>query len=441
MNNIAPSRGQLFQYGILALPLAFAGLPLYLHIPDYYTREMGVHLGIMGVALLFLRLLDTIQDPFFGYICDRWPHKKLSFLCLGFFSLLVGMGALMYGPPSFISTLLWLIISLLMASAGLSILSINLTAIGGLWKSDNIIRIRISSWRECFGLIGLLIAAMLPPVLQKFTTISESFQTFYMIFFILMVSSGILFYRFFINLPLQKSAYKKDFSQSFLIFPSLFKEQKSFYVACFLTHLAASFPAVLFLFFVRDYLQAGELTGGFLALYFFSGVIFMPLWVKVARFIGAEKAWLISIILACTVFIWAFFINPDQVTIFSIICVLSGIALGADLALPPALLARKITASNSEAHATQNYALLNLMPKLALAFASGIAFLVLSQVDFKPGFENTQTALYWVVFLYALLPSVIKAAAGGFLYYSIQHTGDYHDHNQRSNSIGLNNVT
>ena len=441
MNSSAPSRGQLFQYGALALPLAFAGLPLYLYIPDYYMREMGIGLGVIGLSLLFLRVLDTVQDPFFGYISDRWAHKRADFLTSGFIALLVGMGALMYGAPTGISPLAWFIISMLLASAGLSMMSINLTMIGGLWHSNTQARIRISGWRECFGLTGLLIAAMLPPLLQKYFSVPESFHLFYAAFVAFLLTASVLFYRFFKTIPRNHAILRKSTAQAFLFLPSLFKEQKTFYFICFLTHLAASFPAVLFLFFARDYLQAGHYSGLFLALYFLSGVVFMPVWIRLSARTGTEKAWMIAMALACATFIWAFFLLPGQVIAFSMICIVSGIALGADLALPPAMLAQKITSSQSEQTATQSYALLNLMPKLALALASGIAFLALAQVDFTPATQNTPLALSWLVFLYALLPSVIKAAAGILLWSTLQHTGENYEDNQRSHSNGINHVT
>ena len=37
-----------FVYGLLGLPLAFAALPLYVILPNYYAREFGMSLGLLG---------------------------------------------------------------------------------------------------------------------------------------------------------------------------------------------------------------------------------------------------------------------------------------------------------------------------------------------------------------------------------------------------------
>ena len=49
-------RKSLFSYGGLALPVAFAGLPLYIHAPDYFTTEYGAvsytHLTLPTILLV-----------------------------------------------------------------------------------------------------------------------------------------------------------------------------------------------------------------------------------------------------------------------------------------------------------------------------------------------------------------------------------------------------
>ena len=74
-----PNRWLLFQYALLAFPVAFAGLPLYIHAPDFYTRHLGLGLGSIGVILLLVRLFDATNHP----ICDQ-----LCVLCLGCVALL-----------------------------------------------------------------------------------------------------------------------------------------------------------------------------------------------------------------------------------------------------------------------------------------------------------------------------------------------------------------
>ena len=54
---------ELWQYSALAMPVAFAGFPLYVLAPDYYATTHGVSLSLLGLLLLGLRLFDAIQYP------------------------------------------------------------------------------------------------------------------------------------------------------------------------------------------------------------------------------------------------------------------------------------------------------------------------------------------------------------------------------------------
>ena len=63
-------------YGILALPLAFAGLPVYLHAPDFYATSYGLSLAALGSVLLGLRVVDAVQDPLIGTFSDAFAHRR-----------------------------------------------------------------------------------------------------------------------------------------------------------------------------------------------------------------------------------------------------------------------------------------------------------------------------------------------------------------------------
>ena len=49
----------ILKYSIIVFPLAFAGIPIYLHAPDYYASNLGIKIETIGIALLVLRLFDA----------------------------------------------------------------------------------------------------------------------------------------------------------------------------------------------------------------------------------------------------------------------------------------------------------------------------------------------------------------------------------------------
>ncbi|MGB4928238.1 MAG: MFS transporter, partial [Giesbergeria sp.] len=57
-HSAAFSRRQLASYSLLALPLAFAALPLYVLLPNLYARDFGMPLATLGAVLLAARAFD-----------------------------------------------------------------------------------------------------------------------------------------------------------------------------------------------------------------------------------------------------------------------------------------------------------------------------------------------------------------------------------------------
>jgi Na+/melibiose symporter-like transporter len=121
---------------------------------------------------------------------------------------------------------------------------------------------------------------------------------------------------------------------------------------------------------------------------------------------------------AIAAFVWAYWLGVGDFTGFAAICVMSGAALGADLALPPALLARVIDANGHGGSREGTYfGLWNLVNKLNLALAAGIALPVLEALGYREGSRDV-AALDALAIAYALLPCALKLAAAALLLFA-----------------------
>ena len=103
-------------------------------------------------------------------------------------------------------------------------------------------------------------------------------------------------------------------------------------------------------------------------------------------------------------FIWAFFLEPNNIIGFFIICLLSGIAVGANLALPSAIIAEDINSNNNQDYASSYYSISNFLSKFALAIASGVSLPILGFLGYVPGIARNDVLL---PFVYAFLPCCI----------------------------------
>lgn len=397
----------LFTYSALAMPLSFAGLPIYLHAPDFYAVTLAQPLGSLGLVLLLLRLVDALQDPLIGSLSDHFPNHRPAILVAGTVMLAAGFWMLFHPLPS--APLIWFALSILICTTGFSVVTINLQTLGSLWKVASTERTRVTGWREGFGLLGLLAAAIVPALLTRWTGAAQAFHILTLLFLPLLAGS------LFLLLHWQKTAEisvaKNELPQK--NWRDLLDDRwrTFFYALVFLNTFASAIPAVLVMFFVRDLLGAEAFIGLFLLLYFLSGAASMSLWIRLAGKLGKIRAWQTSLLLAVATFIWAVFLGPGDLAAYAIICALSGLALGADLALPPALLADHIEADNRQAEASRLFSLMALLSKVALAAATGFALASLDAFGYVPNTVLTPKLEWTLSLTYAAVPCALKVLA------------------------------
>lgn len=407
------SRTQLLQYGFFAVPVAFAGFPLYVLAPDFYATHHGVSLSILGIVLLCLRALDAVQDPFIGAMSDRFSGHAFPLMCVSALLLVASIYALF--NPIGLNPILWFAGCMLLAVTAYSLLSINLNTLGALWMREKNEQIRITGTREAFGLVGLLLAVIMPGILGKYLPAGDVFVWFSAILGVLMVVALLAFGRWFMYKKMQIRQPQMP-QNIWVTLRSLPVATHRLFLVYGLSVLASSIPAVLVIFFIRDRLNAESYTGLFLLLYFLSGALAMPLWKNLSTKYGKHRAWLISIALAVASFVWAFFLREGDIWQYAVICIASGVALGGDLALPPSILADQIHEHGNDASAATQFSILALLSKAGLAVGSAIALPLLDLAGFVPASINDASALVSLSVAYALIPCVIKLASAYLLY-------------------------
>ena len=116
-------------------------------------------------------------------------------------------------------------------------------------------------------------------------------------------------------------------------------------------------------------------------------------------------------IMAIVVFVWAFFLSEGALISFAIICLGSGAAYGADMVMPPSLVAILAGRQMKQSNFAQYYSLVSFLGKMALAFATLLTFALLDLAAFAPDESNSQETLLFVSFLYAVLPCMLKVLA------------------------------
>ncbi|MGX5662183.1 MFS transporter [Diaphorobacter nitroreducens] len=406
-------------YGLLGLPLAFVALPLYVVLPHYYATELALPLAHVGALLMLVRLLDAAAEPLLGRLSDRLYQGTLhAVLWVAGGSALVqvlGLSGLFFpavqGPQALAA---WMVAGLLLTCLAHSQLVIAHQAWGVRLGGDALQRSRVVAWREGPGLIGVVTASAL--------SVAWGAGPMLVVFALSLLAGWLALW----HAPRPAAPAQQDLPAAFAwatVWQPLRQPAFRRLLAVFLCNgIASAVPAALMLFFAQDRLQATQAQIAlFLVLYFVSGALSMPGWLRAVRRWGLERAWLGGMLLAVACFGWTTLLGSGQIAAFAWICALSGIALGADLALPGALLARLVERQGAQGRSEGAYlGWWNLATKLNLALAAGAALPLLQWLGYSPGIPDAH-ALQRLAWAYALLPCALKLLAAGLLYRLLIH--------------------
>jgi GPH family glycoside/pentoside/hexuronide:cation symporter len=395
---------QGLSYGTLGFALAFVALPLYVHLPAHYATRHGLPLATLGALLLAVRALDAVVDPWIGRLCDRALGRPALAWQLPLAALLLaaGFAGLFFPWVSQPGALLaWAGAGLVLTYLAYSGLTVLHQAWGARLGGGAATQSRVVAWREGFALVGVVSASLLPSVAGFGVTALVLADALAVGLALLAAAPR----------PAAAAAAPAPLALAWRV-PE-FRRQ----IAVFLLNgIAAAVPATLLLFFIDDRLRLPESQGLFLASYFAAAVVSLPLWLRVIARVGQARAWALGMALAVAAFAWAAALGEGDRGGFLAVCLASGAALGADLAVPAALLAGVIQRAGLAGRAEGAFfGWWNAASKLNLALAAGLALPLLQALGYAPGQRDPQ-ALQALTLAYCVLPCALKLAAVALLY-------------------------
>ena len=274
------SRPALPAFAVFAGFLAAAGIPIYILAPTFYAQNYGTGLTAIAAVLFWLRLLDAVQDPVFGWISERLGCERRFWVGFSVF-ILIGSLTLLFAIPPRTSPLLWFALSMTGLFSAFSFLTINFYA-QGISAATHLPggHMQMAAWRETGGLIGICLAAVAPALLMIWSASP-------MVGFTLgfagcgLLASWMMRHQWGGTAPRAPS----NFALIWQDHPA-----RRLLILAFVNAMPVAVTSTLFLFFVTYRLQAGAWAGGLLLVFFLSAAASAPLWVKAASGLARAKA-------------------------------------------------------------------------------------------------------------------------------------------------------
>jgi Na+/melibiose symporter-like transporter len=407
----------LLAYALPAFVVALPTIPVYIHLPALYGVELGLGLAATGLVLLAARIFDTVTDPVIGALSDRFAYRGLrrkpwiavgaGIAALGLFNIL--------NPPAAVGTGYLLGWSLVLY-AGWTMVSVPYNAWGAELSADYDERTRITAWREGAALLGIFGAGALTAALagagwtERESTgaiawAAIAFGAVFMPVLLFVVREGRTGGD--VRAPAGRRSFREGMGALLANRPFL-----RLLSAWFLNGLANGIPAALFFIYLEYGLGAdARLRPFFVLAYFAAAVASIPLWRALSGRIGKHRTWCWAMVTTCAAFVIVPALPQGAFVVFAAVCVITGMGLGADLVLPPAIQADVVDYQryrSGQGRAGLLFALWGMSTKLALAAAVGLALPGVEALGFDPS-APTDGGRRMLAVIYALAPVVIKA--------------------------------
>jgi GPH family glycoside/pentoside/hexuronide:cation symporter len=405
-------------YAAPAFALAVVGIPVYVYIPKFYTDVVGVPIITLGYLIMAVRLFDAVTDPLIGLFSDRTntPYgRRRPYIAVGSLALALSLYFL-FNPPheTFSFETMWFGVFIFALFLFWTVCAVPYESLGPEITFDYDERTTLFGMRDGALIAGTLVAATSPALVSGVFGIPATNEGERTKFFWISVIYGPLLVGlcWWCVLTIQERAHADSSSAPNLSPGISWIWRNRPFTILLLSYTVSAFgsnlPATLILYYVEYVLQSSK-ADLFLVLYFVAGVVFLPAWILLARRLGKKLTWIGSMLVNTGAFMGVFFLGPGDEKIYGVLVVLSGIGLGATLAIPSAMQADVIDYDellSGRRREGQYIGIWSISKKLAAALGVGVALTALGSSGYEPKTPQPEAVQLTLRVLYALVPSI-----------------------------------
>lgn len=413
----------LLSFGSISMPVSLLALGLFMFLPTVYSASSGISMQDVGLIIFATRLWDFVTDPLVGWLSDKTRTRfgrRIPWMTLAWLPLSISAYKLFLPPPGVGATYLafW---SFVLFLSGTS-LFMPYTAMGAELSTSYHERSRIFGYRHVFAVLGTLLAALLFWFVNKPGVYNPEADALELIAWVGLILLPLALLATLFNCrerPVDATVSRADIRWKDGVRVMFGNRTYLRVLCCYLCNgIANALPVTLMFFYVRSVLEAPEWTPIILALYFVAAICGTPLWLYFADRWGKHVSWRIALLAAAATLVFVPLLGAGDVFWFMVIAFIVGVTLGADLAMPAAMLADVVdqdVLATGRQRTGIYFAVWAMAAKLAAA-AVGVAFPILGWVGYIPDMYNEPDALLTLAILFGLCPVVFKLLAVLFVW-------------------------
>ncbi len=420
MTDALPRR-TIYAHGSMGLPLAVIGYPLSIWIPAHYSGGLGISLALVGTILMVARLTDVITDPIMGEISDRWRTRfgrRKPWVAAGMLVMMLGVYNLFMPEQGvgLVYFLVWLAVFFL----GSTMIALPHRAWGAELSPDYHQRSRVTAAREVFVVMGLMVAAAVPMIVElraDGAAVGEVFATLWRdavgafagdfadkkvvdratltgpvlaglawtIIALLPICTAIVVTM--VREPVTDVALEKrpTFMQGLRLVRKNGPMMRVLMIAV-LVHFGESFRNAVSLFFIRDIVGVPTIGAAYF-FYFIAALGAIPFWLWLGRKVGKHRAFMCTLITVAAVSGANLLLDYGDYSAFFLLFLVKGFCFGGLQFLPVAMLADVVdvdAARSGSRRAGTYFAFFGFSEKIAIAFGTGVSLNIVGLLGFDP---------------------------------------------------------
>ena len=423
---------ELFAFGFLGVPLSMGGLPLALYLTPYYA-SLGISLSAIGIVLMLTRVTDVITDPLIGTLSDRTPARfgrRGLWILLGLPVMAMSTVAV-FQPFESNPSVIYLFCGVAMLYFGWTLIGIPLAAWVAEISEDYHERSRITGARTWGGIVGSLLAIVLPLVLAYLAKLGYnelsprspgSLQPMLLILawstvVVLMVSVPLLL------LSVKQSNFAHTHPVDLRRGIKVILGNKAFFrilMANVFGSIAWNSITTLFIFFVVYYLKADATQWPLILLtYLIAQFIGTPIILAIAPRFNKHRMLATCQAMGAAIFSLVLLFQPGDYYWYMVLNFATGLLAPATAILGPSMAADVIdqdTLDSGEQRGALFMSLWSMADKLAIAGAAAIALPLVQFFGFDPQIPNDMAGLKALQYSFCGVPVFFMLVSVSFIW-------------------------
>jgi Na+/melibiose symporter-like transporter len=392
------------------------------YIVFYYVDVLGVEPGLISVAMVIHGIVNAVLNPLFGHISDRTSSRfgrRIPYMLFGMVPLAALFTAIWF-PLGTGTEVFWYFLTIVLLYDILFVMVVlNYSALFPEMFTTMKERATVSSWRQMFGIVGMIIGVALPPLVygnMGWGPMGAIFAGIALVFFIVMVSSS----KEKTVVDREKIGFVESLKFTFSNKAFVLFVIGSFFVQFTFAMLPAAIP-----FFTKYVLGAEDASNTILlGAIFIAAIPCVYLWGRLVQKWGARK----TVLIAVSIYALAMvpFVFVSSVAAAAVAAAAIGIGLAGLLVLLDVLLSEIIDEDEQRTKVRREgmyFGMNGFIVKWGVSLQAVVLGLILEATGYKKDAVQAEAAVWGIRSMLSFIPFVALLIALVFFYlYPIRQT-------------------